>query len=692
MTPPMSAPRTLSDEKRAYWRTEIDKARQKRKMISDEYDWDGNLERYLPKARNDNGQVVAEVNVGVDFADVERKKAALLFDTPFIALVPDDEAQPAPAQPGQPPPPSTVVLHQELLNGLLGPRHANVKPTTLKAIFDCLCPAGIGPVLVGYHVTTQKLDVDAPVMGTDGQPLIDPVLGQPITEKQKVDVPIHERFFLSRVSPRALLIPTEFRDTEYRRAPWLGYEWRKPVSQVKREFKVPKDWEPHLSSDAEKPYFEPTDDTPQEPHKGDPLVHGVTIWYRKELDGNQGNAVHPELLSEITFTEGHEQPIEWKDNPHQTLDPNGRMTPDSMIGFPLRPLVLRDVSDSAWVPSDCAVTGPLTKEINKFRTQVIEAREGTKLVMAYDASKINPTAKDKIITASGVRWVPVEEAALAGGIDSVIKQVNAPSVGRENYTAADYIQRDRERILGIGDNQAGGQTQTRRTATETNAIQRNSEARFEQERNRVLEWYLDLVRAFDALVLRYADERMAEQILGSQKAQAWYAGKQALAGGYRYEVQMDSGKYLDVEADRRQFLQLFNFTAKSPHVNQHFMIQEMAKKFGFDPSQFIAQPQPEKPEPPKWNLSVAGQDLNPYGPQYPSVIAALAAAGVDTSKFPPAQQVDPLQATAIGMKAGGPAGPGQPIHGGAADKAERIDQHNLDETGALPGPRPAGVM
>src|SRR5688572_16948731 len=122
----------LEDERLAYWRREIDQSRQKRKDIAAQHDWDGNLKRYQP---NDQ-QHANDINIGVDFSDVERKKAALLFDTPSVSLT-------EPAQGLE----QAVAIHQELLNTLLGPEHADVQPTALKAIFDCLCLAGIGPVV-----------------------------------------------------------------------------------------------------------------------------------------------------------------------------------------------------------------------------------------------------------------------------------------------------------------------------------------------------------------------------------------------------------------------------------------------------------------------------------------------------------------------------------------------------------------
>lgn len=673
----------MKPERISYWQHAIKMARQKREEMADTYGWKDNLERYLPKPAKKRGRKVAEVSVGADFSDVERKKAALLFDQPMVALTPDlvsDVPAQQPAAPGQPAPPSFdqgVALHQELLNGILGPLHANAQPTALKAIFDCLCPSGVGPAVIGYHCTKQKIKT----------PEIKDGFGAVVQEAQDLEFPIHERFFVSRFSPMALLLPAEHRDTDFQRAPWLGFEWQKPVSQVRREFSLAKDWMPSQAGESDKKlHFETEHEDHHSEGDGDPMVSGATIWYRAELDSDGETTLHPEMFKELVFVNGMEQPVVWKDSEHQTLDQEGRLTPDSLIGNPIRPLVLRDVSDSAWVPSDVAVTGPLTKELNKFRSQLVTQRDGNKQVIAYDSEKFNPTAKDKVTQANGITFVALEAGALAGGMNTVMDQVGQASLGREHWEAQNVIQRDREQILGIGANQVGAQAQTRRTASEVNTVQRNTEARFEQERNRVLAWYLHIVRGVDALVLRYCDARLAAEILGQQKAQTWFALKDSLKGGYRYEIQMDSGKYLDATADRRDVMQNYNLLAKDPLVNRKFLLEQVAKKHGWDPTAFIAQPEPPKPEPPKVSLTVKGEDLNPMSMQYSNMVLMLQAAGIQ-AQFAPAQALDPLQQVAITQRQAGGVVSSNPQHGGAADKAERIDQHNLDQTGQISGPK-----
>lgn len=694
-----------------FWRTEIQQARQKRQEVADLYGWDDNLKRYVPKPnKSADGKLNYEVNIGADFRDVERKKAALFYDTPQIALDVTQDREVAPAGPQQPALMLSTLTswHQEILNELLGPQHANVKPTILKAIFNCLCPSGVGPVSVGYQVTMRTVTTQAPVLNPLGEPVMQPIdpLAQasaelgltpmpmpvPLMQDIEVEVPIEERWFVSGFSPKALLIPISFRDTDFQRAPWLGKDWRKPLSQVRREYHLPADWVAGTADDQEKPYFD--NQTPQttEDDAGDPYVSGVEIMYRAQLRSEE--EVHPDAMRQLVLVDGKDTPLVHRDSPYQDFTETGELTDDSLRGFVDRPLVLRDLSDSAWIPSDCAVTAALTKELDKFRTDSVKQRANSRRVILFDSAKIDPSAKDKIEQGTIGTFVPVIEGALMQGKDAIMQEVAQPSLGRETFMAQDIIERDREQILGIGSNQSGIATRGRKTATEQSIVQRNSEARFEQERQRVLEWYLDVVSAFDTLVLRYADERIAVKILGQVRGQLWAQHKGALAGGYSHQLRVDSGKYLDVEADRRQMLQFYNQVRQDPFINPRLILKDLAEKFGYDPAEFIVEP-PKPQKDLKASVAIKSEMLDPSLPQFPIMISLLRQGGweINEADVQMAQQQAMAQTGGMLPVAGvGPDPKGGMIgHPGAAAMAPTINQHQAQESGDRTGPK-VGVM
>lgn len=709
----MSDVKKLSEKDLAFWRAEIKSARQMRTDIAETFGWDENLKRYTPKAARADGKLNADVNIGADFRDVERKKAALFYDTPAVSLSVTQDRELKPVE-GSPPLPRPLMLstlvswQQDILNELLGPEHADVKPTVLKAIFDCLCPSGVGPVTVGYQVTMRTEPQAKPVLDALGQPVMQPVpitdqvlamvgmapppLPEPVMEMVDVEVPINERWFISHFSPKALLIPASFRDTDFQRAPWLGKEWRTPLSQVKREYQLPDDWTAGASDDQEKPYFENERTSQNEDDAGDPYVSGVEIYYREALRSDE--EIHPDAMCQLVLVDGKAEPIVHRPSPHQDFNDDGTMTRDSLRGFVDHPLVLRDLSDSAWVPSDCAVTAQLTKELEKFRDDSIKQRKNNRNVVLFDASKVDPTALDKIKNGEIGQFVPVVEGALMQGKDAIMQQVAQATQGRETFMAQDIIERDREQILGIGANQSGQQSKGRRTATEQTIVQRNSEARFEQERQRVLAWFLRVVGAFDTLVLRYADARIASQILGDARGNIWAAYKGELAGGYGYNLRVDSGKYLDIEADRRQWLQFYGQLRQDPLINPKPLLEKVAETLGLDPAEFIVAPQ--KPQPQlKAAVSLKGEDLNPLNPAFAINIALLRQGGWVISEQDVQLAQQQAQGSTQGMMSVSGVGPDPaaktPEHPGSMPKAPNLNQHVQDLTGEQSGP-PVGVM
>lgn len=656
-TDPTAVPQMLplSPEDLTFWRAEIERARHQRTAVIAQWDVLGNLERYTPKTVMHGAQADGQINVAKDFSDVERKNAALFFNTPTIALVPDPGTHP-----------QGLLLHQEVLNGLLSAKRMDVMATVRPTIQNCL--VAIQPVMtdIGYRAVTEQ--VDQPVMDPmTQQPAVDPLTGQPVLRPMPVIV--WEQFFWTCVSPRASLVPVTQRDTKYDHGPWIGYDFLKPTSQLKQEHPhLPDDWTG--SALKEKPYFEPlgeqTDDS-------EPMAGGTRIWYRASV--RDPAVSHPELIRELVLAEGYDAPLVHQNCPYQEIGPDGRLTPASMIGYPDHPLALRDLTDAAYVAADCTLTGALTRELNKFREDIIIRRDGSKLHMLIDSSRVNPDVRDKIEKGGRLPTViPVEAGALDAGTDKIMAQVPAITLGRESYLGQDIIERDRAQILGMDANQVGAQSGSSKTATEVTTVQRNADARFEQEHTRAQEWFLRGVLKVSALVLRYGD-RIAADILGPQRGQAWVQARDAgQFGRFSAEIVMDSGSYVDIEARKRQDLQLYEMTAKDPSLNRGVVQARLATDFGLDPGQWIVTKPPEqKPEPITMSMSFKTEDLDPMLPSYVNTYAVLSSAGVKGLVPPQAPAPVPVQ-------------PQMAEHGGMAEKVEHINKHQSDLSGQRSGP------
>jgi hypothetical protein len=665
----------ISEEKVALFTKEIERARILRDQKIAEWGTEKNLERYGPAPLNDPG-----VNVGVDFRDVERKGAALFYDQPTVNI-----------QPGPDGNPQAAVLHQELLNGLLSAQKMNAKATALKAIKDCLVAIQPAFTKIGYLPVT----VDMPQMN--------PMTGQP----EMVPVVVHDEVFWSRMSGKAGLLPVDFRDTDYDRSPWIGYDFKKPVSQARRDFNLPSDWSPPTGGTREVTFSENKDPA----GSSDPQVTGTELWYRACLFDD--TVSHPELLRCLVLVDGWPTPVKHENAPWQQLDPTGRLTPDSIQGYPIHPLALRDFPDSAWVPADCSQTGPLTVEINTYLTQAKAKRDSNRLILATDVTKIDIEAAGRIADMEifkglNLNILPVQENALVGQ-NSAMMQIPTLDLGRETYLGLQIFESKRDAVLGLTAPQGGAENDSARTATEIATVQRNADARFEQERQRALSWWIRGVQKLSAFVVRYGD-RCAVDILGHKRAQQWLQFReQGFLGSFTFDVMIDSGKYLDIESDRRQFLSVLNFAAKSPFIRQDTLWKTFCQKFGYAPDEWLTQPQPPKPEPPSLSMTINGDDLSE--PQSPMIVEILAAQGIQISPAAIQNMVLALKAKQqaeehaalskqnplLGLATAEPPGPPPPQPGmpgmppvnpatpGPADQAERLDKHQLQESGSLPG-------
>lgn len=677
-----------SEELLAFWRQTIQRAEQLRQDVEQKYDWAGNLTRYSPQPKRD------DINGMQDFRDVERKKAALFFKTPQIALAPRPGSDPQLL--------SAIALRQVVLNAMLAPRECGgvgALRTVQQALFDVLCPSGVGPCMVGYTAVTVPVERAVPVVGPDGQPIpvMDPLTGQPAmgpdgqiqfqTQQQNVPVPIHQAIFFEHLSPQALLLPAELKTTDTDSGAWIGYRWRRPTVQVRQAYQKPEDWEPGQGGKA--PHFDPTDtglpglgDTSPEP-----MTDGCTIYYRPALMplAEAITSNHPDAMAVLTLAASEDVPLEHRFLPWQTLTPEGALTPDSLRGFPIDPLIVRDLSDAAYVPSDCAVTAALTVEENRGRTIDQQRRRANRLIMLYDPEELPTDKRDAVKDGSIGTFVDVRPGALKepSGVAGIMAQAGQLNPNRADYEWLERVESDREKALGIGANQVGTETDTARTATESSYVQRNTEARFEQERDRVTAWFLRCVKKIDVLLQRYG-AALVPQLVGPQIAQGW-AQTAAALGHYTYEIQMDSGRFVDIESHRRQKLQLLNMVGQSPNVNTVPLIRDIVKDFGYDPQTVvIEQPEPPKPEPPKLSLSIKTEHLDPMlGAIYANVYAILTQQGVQGLAKP--MPVDPM----TGMVQAQPPQPtgAPPQIPETLPKMPTLNQHQMDESGQRTGPK-----
>ena len=666
------------------WQAEVDRSR----TLAETYwpEWEASLNYYVGQVPGDADLRVdanTTVNVNADFYNVELKVAQLFYDTPALALTSKGEFQaPMPAMqmpgaPPQPPPDASpiVAAHRELLNELLGADHADVLTTVQKAIKDCLLTAGVGATKIGYTPTMETIPTP-------------PELMQAGMTEPTIERPIDEQWYWDRIPSKKFRIPADFHDTDYDKAPWLGMEFRIPLNQAKRTLNIPDEYEGTQERD-EKVLSDI--DAKNQDTSAIPYLDGIEIFYYAYIFDE--DVINPQVIRRHVIVSGIEGFVEKSnESPFQTLLPNGKLSADSMRGYPIHVLSLRDVPDSAFIPSDSKMARPLVRELCKFRSQQVQERDANLPRFLYDSSKLTPDTVAKISDGTIGAMIPVEEGVLAGGADNIMIQVTQGSQTRGSYAANDYIQRDLEKTLGIDAAATGVQGQGSATATEIATVDKHRNVRIDSERRRVLAWYLKGVTKFSSLVCRFMTPQLAVPYIGTKMSQSWASwNKQQWDGRFVFGAKPDSQIKLDAASERKFALDIYQFLAKDPHVNRAALLKGLLEKASIDPSEVLVAQPPEQHDEPTISFAFKGEDL--IGPQAPMVREILAQGGIEIS--PAAIQESAgqlLQQITLGLRdASGKATPamaGPAKHGGTTEKVRPLDQQSADLSGQRSGQKP----
>lgn len=680
------APIPLTVDQMGVWWDRVEKSRTRRKLVEDE--WQMNLDQY-------NGRPLADrpkkdwVNPNTDFADVEQKKSQLFFQTPEVHCIPKEPLANGHEQ--------TVLIKQAVLNDKLGPNGVDAKRLMDKVIFDCLCPSGWGASKIGYDVTT------APV--TTSQP--DPMTGLPV--ESVVDVPVYEEYFWKHFSPKKLLVPDDYFDNEYDGAAWIGMEFSQPLISAKRKYHLPDDFTAANNVDVN--VFNQANGANAPDGDGN-LVTGVEIWYKAALEDE--SVFHPEWQRKLVLIDGmREQPASHVDSPYQTLDPRGRLTADSMIGYPIHVLTIRDLTDSAYIRSDCSMTRDLVDQLAKFLTTQVQQRDTAIPLRLVDEGIITKTVMDKITAGEYGSFIPLPAGSLN---PPPIVEMSRAQYPRENFEGQNRIERQLAKTLALDSNQQGAQTDSSRTATELTLVQNNANVRLKAERNRAVSYYLAGVRKFDSLLQRFATEPDITQIVGPDgDAQFHEWDNKTIAGRYAYAIKPDSGIDIDEATARKQALDSYNFLGKDPLVNRSYLISELAPALHLDPQKLKAPPPPPPvPDKPSISFAFKGDDL-----MNAMAVAVMIEGGINITAemirsahvliqtgtgvpappespapgvpgMPPAPPAPPPMLSPAAPRPGGPTGgspsaPAAPAHPGAMPKTALVNDHAAKLTGAISG-------
>lgn len=678
-----------------FWREQIESALAVRRQY--EPAWQKNLDAYAPKA-SEVDTYAAQINTNRDFTLVERKKSDLFYQRPDVTLQPTPlseqpilgpDGQPVQGQPGPDGQPQTfpqalaLQSHQEITNEKLGADGVDAVRMVHQTLFDVLCTQGTGFTVMGYEAVTVEVEQEVQV-GEEPSP--ESILGlgpaQPIFKKVKVPVPVHEHCYWQHISGKRAIIPHDYRSTEWDRAPFLGHQFELLLTPANREkFKLPADFQP--KSTDERQYY---DHGTSASRTGGDKFTGVELWYRSSLF--REDIKHPEHLTHLVIVDGINEPVIEEDCPYQTLDARGGLTPDSLIGFPIHPLNVRTLTDSAYPPSDCTLIRPLVNELNRSREQNLEFRDAATLKWIYNTDTLPEASVGKMVRSPIGGMIGVPPEAFHG--EGAIKELPHGSMPRENFAIQDYIDGDIARTTAIDASGSGVQSSVNQTATEAQIQQGNANARLDFERGVVLQWYVKGVTKFSTLIQRYLPVEQAAQIVGPERAQMWDVWRKQADSRLAFTALPDSALRVDQAVDRKQMTDFYSYIANDPYCQsaRPKLLEKLFRKHHVDPTGQIVPPQPAKPEPPKLSFAFKGEDL--VGPQAPIVLGIAEQLGL---KIDPAwvqlsqamaqasaqlaMQADAEQAAAKAQ--------GDTRHGGKLAPQENLSKHASDMTGGMQG-------
>lgn len=611
------------------WKSWLDDARRVRTDLVDR-SWSTNINFRVMQPfsyGDDDSPANDRVAVPEDWARTRQKTAQLASRVPKIvakAKRPEFEA---------PAPTVTAAVNEYLKRTRFG-------YVLDENLADVINAAGLMACVVGVDTRTEQVEVEVP-----RPPIgLDPMTGQPIPdpegpETQKVEQVVYKGFYTKRLSPGALLWPSEFMSSDWTQATWLAYECWEPVADVKRRYgkKIPESFKGSqggptlLSKDIQRfPRRQSADgDTENPADDGTRYAKITTVWYKAACYDE--NAPHPEHLRTIVFVDGVDEPVEegdsdwqvWVDpQPEQpALGPDGQpqvgpdgqpvmqpAVPGHYLGLKRFPIVvgtLTYISDFATPPSDSQAARPQVREMIRSRSQMIRQRDHSVPVRWYDVNRLDELVVQRLQNGEWLDMIPVN-----GPGERVIGEVARASYPRESFQFASVIANDLDRTWSMSNVQLGLPNSSERSATEVQTTANANAVRLDYEKDRVAQYVTEVAEVLFSLMQRFLDDTDYVQVVGPDGVERLEAiNAQAISGDFAFDFKADSSDRVDVISRQNSLLKLYNLAANSPSLARQAIEKELIESFGFDPAKFQVQPQQKGPEPPNISYRFSGEDL-----------------------------------------------------------------------------------
>jgi hypothetical protein len=596
----VSLPMTISEFHA--WKKRIELSQQQIEARSDQ--WDALWRQYLPTITPAN-QSVAPRYQG-HFRNTHTKIGQLFTRTPDVILSAKSRSKEKITQPpamgpdGQLQPPKTLsaedalAIRQAVINEQM--REIGALDLMDQCLIDMQAYSGFSAVHVSYRSVSRTVQRPVmqpapptmpgpmgmapppgppqPALGPDGQPLM-----------QSVPVPIHERWDVEHIPAKKLLLDERLQSCRYDKdSRWIGRAFYMSKRMAQRLYGL-TDQEVEAAVTGDDKVFQ--DDIAQSNQSDEKdLLKGYECWCKAEHFTDEDN---PDAVCQLViFDCVADKPVVWRPSLHQTFDDTGRLTEDSLEGFPIIVGSLRPALDSPFPFADSAFVDGDVKHISTHRQQMVAIRDAAVGKLMLDSGVFDEADRDALIHGTAGHLIMVKPGTLAQGSDKVMALSAQVHSTPDDWRTAALLKADMDETLGISTPQTGGQMDTVRSATEVATMNQGALGRSSKEQDRVVQFYLKIVRAVDTLIFRYATGNRYVEIVGesgAKRLEMW--NKHIGSGKFAYDIKPDSQLTMDAARDRQQLIGLYNVVAPDPLTNRQPILQKLAQKFGMDPAETV---------------------------------------------------------------------------------------------------------
>lgn len=552
------------------------------------------------------GESAAEVGgsytsaITPDWALSKTKIANLYSTNPEVRITHEDDQYKA-----------AVAPFAKALNYELGESRACLGDAMEEALSDVVNASGVGAVEVGYAARSRKKVVPlAAMIPTPEGPIEtsqipEEVMAGIIADHQaqgipfptrEVDVPMSEMFYISRFSPKDLIVQSAFVGSNFDRASLIGRRGKCTWSEAKAEFGLSDE----DREDVVTGMSESVEDTlkvgPETTKSPEPAVSYQKVYYwRYKFDPDEP---HFDCIWKIVYVDGMKEPPVHEPWKGQVYDPRlqeyvGARRP------PIRVLTLTYISDNVIPPSDSQAGRPQVLDMQMDRSQIFENRMRSRPIRWFDDTRVDEEMRDALMQGTWQGMIPVK-----GDGARLLGEVARASFPQENLELGHVTKADLMEVWQVGPNQTGTAGRSGQTAAETEVIQSNFSTRIGQERGRVARFVTGIAQVMAGWMVLYSKF----PTLSPQERQGMTAWdmKHVLQDAV-FKIRPDSTVFVDSESRIKMLLRLLNFVGKSGLINPSPIIAEIVELHGIDPGKVMIQPQTHEDKP-KITLSISGKD------------------------------------------------------------------------------------